>query len=187
MPSISSVRREPRGTARRVHKKFERMQPTKYVVAYQGRCRARFATVSIVIISMCHVSAEKAARVHETVSRSLEGSAYDGSLNGATLSSLLPLAPFLSSAGHLLGDPSALGSLATPILASAMQQAAIGNSMSSSSSTPSLLSAAGSSSPVVVPVTIGESALQQAAKAAAAALSHGNNNGAESVGGDSMH
>ena len=186
MRSISSVRQERRGTARRVHKKFERMPLTRFAVAYQGRCRVRFATVSIVIISTCHVSAETAACVHECMSRSFQGSAYDGNLNGAALSSLLPLAPFLSSAGHLLSDPSALGSLATPLLASAMQhQSAISSSMSTTSSTPSLLSVAGSSSPVVVPVTIGESALQQAVKAAA--LSHGSNNGSESVGGDAMH
>jgi len=104
-------------------------------------------------------------------------SAYDSGLNGASLSSLFPLAPFLSSAGHLLGDAS--GVIPPPILSSSTANA------TSSNSAPSLLSAASSSSPIVVPVSIGESALQSAAKAAAA--SHGNNNSGESAGGDSMH
>jgi C-terminal binding protein len=117
-------------------------------------------------------------------------SAFDGSLNGASLSSLFPLAaPFLSTAGHLLGDTSGMGSIPPPMIPSSIQQqlttATTTANATSSSSTPSLLSAAGSSSPVVVPVTIGESALQSAAKAAAA--SHGNNNGGESAGGDLMH
>ncbi|CAF0759889.1 unnamed protein product [Adineta ricciae] len=115
-------------------------------------------------------------------------SAYDSALNGATFSSLFPLAaPFLSSPG-LLGDPSLVGSIPPPVLSSALQQQSASSStgnVTSSSSTPSLLSAAGSNSPVVVPVNIGESALQAAAKAAAASL--GSNNGGESTGGDSMH
>ncbi|CAF3297207.1 unnamed protein product [Rotaria socialis] len=107
-------------------------------------------------------------------------SAFETGLNGASLSSLFPLAaPFLSTAGHLLGDPSAVGAMPPSILPSALQQAA---SATSSSSTPSLLSSTGNNSPVVVPVSIGESALQSAAKAAAA--SHGNNNNGGDSAGD---
>jgi len=106
-------------------------------------------------------------------------SAYDSGLNGASLSSLFPLAPFLSSAGHLLGDTSGVGAIPPPILPSSTTNA------TSSNSALSLLSAASSSSPVVVPVSIGESALQSAAKAAAA--SHGSSNSGDSAGGDSMH
>ena len=137
---------------------------------------------------MCHVSKKKFQK--EKLSFKLLililGSAYDAGLNGASLSSLFPLAaPFLSTAGHLLGDTSGIGTIPPPVLPSSTTT----TNASSSSSTPSLLSAAGSNSPVVVPVSIGESALQSAAKAAAA--SHGNNNNnnnvGESTGGDSMH
>ncbi|CAF2347882.1 unnamed protein product [Rotaria sp. Silwood2] len=114
-------------------------------------------------------------------------SAFDSGLNGASLSSLFPLAaPFLSTAGHLLGDPSAVGSIPPSVLPSSLQQSTTTTNATSSSSTPSLLSSTGNSSPVVVPVSIGESALQSAAKAAAAA-SLGNNNSGDSAGGDSMH
>lgn len=112
-------------------------------------------------------------------------SAFDSGLNGATLSSLFPLAaPFLSSAGHLLGDPSVVGSIPPPpVLPSTIQQQSTATTnATSNSSTPSLLSSTGNSSPVVVPVSIGESASK-----AAVAPSHGNNNVGESSGGDSMH
>lgn len=119
----------------------------------------------------------------------ISGSAYESGLNGAALSSLFPLAaPFLSSAGHLLGDPTGMGALAPSILPPSLQQSSTSASAPSSTSTPSLLSAAGSSSPIVVPVNLGESALQLAAKAAATGTSHGNNNnGGDATGGDSMH
>jgi hypothetical protein len=117
-------------------------------------------------------------------------SAYDGGFNGASLSSLFPLAaPFLSTAGQFLSDTSGVGSIPPSIIPSSIQQqlttATTTANATSSNSAQSLLSVAGNSSPVVVPVSIGESALQSAAKAAAA--SHGNNNGGESAGGDSMH
>lgn len=135
---------------------------------------------------MCHVNNHLTRDDFHPIASFL-GSAYEGGLNGASLSSLFPLAaPFLSSAGHLLGDPTGIGALAPSILPQSLQQSSTGTNASSSTSTPSLLSAAGSSSPIVVPVGIGESALQLAVKAAAG-TSHGNNNGGEAASGDSMH
>lgn len=135
---------------------------------------------------MCHVNNHRKLDDYQSIALFL-GSAYESGLNGASLSSLFPLAaPFLSSAGHLLGDPTGMGALAPSILPPSLQQSSTGSNVPSSTSTPSLLSAAGSSSPIVVPVSIGESALQLAAKAAAG-TSHGNNNGGEAASGDSMH
>lgn len=109
-------------------------------------------------------------------------SAFEAGLNGAALSSLFPLAPFLPPGGHLLADPSVAGSLSASLLPSAVAAA------TSSVSNPSLLSTS-SSSPVVLPVMMGESALQSAAKVAAAAMLQGNanNNGGESPDEEFTH
>ena len=132
---------------------------------------------------MCHVNEYIIFNLSfSTLPILIIGSTFDSGLNGASFTSLFPLAgSFLSTSGHFLGDTPVIPPIPPPILPSTVQQqsttATTTTNVTSSSAASSLLSSTGSGSPVVVPTSVGDSTVKTTA------TSHGNNN-MESVSGD---